>query len=813
MAKQRQAGTAATESWFDRLSPVRQDALLIGLMYVLLLLLFNEIIFKDLVFSSGADTAAAEAWNRAITHISETEHVEPLWIPYIFGGMPLFGSMILPRQVDYFYSGILVPVSKVLFFNAQMHWMILPFLMMGIGMFYLARHFRFSKGASFLAAVTMMLNPYAVGLPETGHGSKLIVLSIIPWLLFAVVKLFEHRSLLWCGILALITGTLLLNRHPQIAFYGLMAIGLYFVYELVLDIRQQPGAIPKKAILFVLALGIGFGMYAYHYFPVNEYAEYSIRGSGGVAGGSGLDYSYATNWSFHPFEMLNYINPSFFGLSFFGDKIDQYWGWMPFTNSTVTVGVVPLFLGILGLSYKRTRFVWYLIVLAVLMLFMSFGKHLPVIFNLMFNFVPHFKQFRTPVMVLHLMPVVFGILAASGYTFLSELLGRKEGDAAVLRKRLTVVLAVIAGLFLLGLVLNGVAESILSGFLFQKEGESSRAAEQLRTVRFQIFWQGYIWVSVIGCAAIGLVIAALRRKVAPSVLTAGLVALTILDLWVLDQKYINPQPASTVTEHFRSDATIAQLQAQSEKEVFRVFPAGQMDGENFMMYHHLQSVEGYCPAKLKIYQDVRDSCFSRGTMAAFNMLNVRYLVGQQEGQDGSVHTVVQANPGALPRAWFVDSTILTASMAQTFSILNSPGFNPATTAIVEKSVPVRPGHTGAGPVQIVKYSSREIVLHAETPREALMVLSEIYYPAGWTAAIDGRETEIYKTNHILRSVVVPAGGHEIVFRFDPPAYAKGFAMTNISWGLTALLMAAGGVMTYAARRKKNGSGGEAGTPA
>ena len=123
MAKQKQQPNLQRQGtgWFDRLSPLRKDILLIAVMYVILLVLFNEIIFKDMIFSDSADTAAVEAWNKAMEYIKTTDHVEPLWIPYIFSGMPLYGSMIFPQNVDYLFSGVVLRIAKIVFFNARMH--------------------------------------------------------------------------------------------------------------------------------------------------------------------------------------------------------------------------------------------------------------------------------------------------------------------------------------------------------------------------------------------------------------------------------------------------------------------------------------------------------------------------------------------------------------------------------------------------------------------------------------------------------------------------------------------------------------------
>jgi len=803
---------------FGQLSPWKRDLVLIGALYIILLVLFNEIVFKNMIFSDSGDTAAAEAWGKAVEHIQQTENVEPLWIPYIFSGMPIFGAMILPRSVNYFFDDLLQPIARVLFFNAQLHWLLLPFLVMGIAMYCFARQLKFSSGASFIAALTMMLNPYAIGLPETGHGSKLIVLSMVPLFFLCIFKLFEKRNILWTGLVGLVGGTMLLGRHPQMAFYGLLVSGLYLLYEFIMDIRKEPGTAVKKSVLFLLAVGLGFALYAYQFLPTNEYAQYSIRGGGAEGAGvsSGLDYEYATNWSFHPLEVMNFVIPSFMGIVARPESWQQqnaYWGWMPFTNSYVYLGIVPLFLGITALIYRRNRFTWFLAILAVIFLFISFGKHFSVLFDLMFKFFPYFNKFRVPVMILHLMPMVLGLLAAYGFSFFAELPAQaKEVDLAKLRRRLTMLLAVIGGLLVVGIVLNGTVESILSGMMFQKTGEfqqlrqaygaqASQAVAELKKIRFELFWKDYVKFAVIAGAGIGLVIMYLKRKVQPGTLAVGLALITIIDLWILDVQYINPKPNSAMADRFQTDEATQRLQAEGQKELFRVYPAGEYDQGNRLMYHHIQEVEGYSPAKLKIYQEMRDSCLGRGNMNVFSMLNVKYIVGERQAQDGTMQSFFQPNPGYLPRVWFVDSAVVSRSKQETFSILNSPAWNPRTTAILEKGLPAPLGKHDSALATVTSYSSRRITISTRTAAPALLVVSEIYYPAGWKASVDGAETEIYKTNHILRAIVVPGGSHVVEFTFNPLKYDLGYAITETSWGVTVLLVLAGALQMPGVRKR------------
>ena len=783
-------------SWFDKLPAARRDLICIGALYVMLILVFNGIVFNNMIFSDSGDTAAAQAWFKAIGHIDQTEHVEPLWIPYIFSGMPVFGALIFPREVNYFHAYVVLPIAKILFFGVDMAWLIIPFLIIGASMYLLARQLKFTPIPSFLAAITFMLNPYAVGLPETGHGSKLIVLSYIPLLFLLTYNLLQRRDLLSVGLLGASVGTMLLNRHPQMAFYGLLVIGSYFVYEIILDLKSSPVTALKKAALFVLALAIGFAIYAYQYLPTQEYAQYSIRG--GEAGAGGLSYEYATSWSFHPFELMNYLIPSFFGFA-----TDMYWGWMPFTNSTLYIGIVPLFLGIMAVIHRRNRITWFLAILSAILFLLSFGKHFGLLYDIMFRYLPLFNKFRVPVMILHLIPFTFGILAAYGFTYVSELSQPgKEPEVMKLQKRMRNAITVLGALLLLGLIFNDAVYNFLSSFMFAKEGEviqlraqyGARAAQVIayfKKARFDLFWHDYIKFAIIASATLGLIIAYLKRKVQLTTFGFGLIVILIVDLWILDGRYINPKPNTSLTEHFQADAAIQKLQAESDTSLFRVFPLGNLDEDNRMMYFLLHDAQGYSPAKLKIYQDMRDSCLNRGNRSVFGMLNIKYILTEGKSKDGSPQTVVQPNPGCLPRMWFVDTAVAARSKAEIFDLLNSAEWNPRTTAILEKQLPSTFSRSGPDGVAMTKYGSREITLKTTTANTALLVLSEIYYPAGWKAFIDGTETEIYKTNYILRSVLVPAGRHVVEFRFDPPIYYLGFSITQGAWGLTAILVLAG----------------------
>jgi hypothetical protein len=225
------------------------------------------------------------------------------------------------------------------------------------------------------------------------------------------------------------------------------------------------------------------------------------------------------------------------------------------------------------------------------------------------------------------------------------------------------------------------------------------------------------------------------------------------------------------------------------------------------MYHAISSIGGYSPAKLKIYQEMIDSSLYRWpdpelpiNMNIVNMLGGKYLIANgrlPENRFRLVHVdreksmLTYENPGFLPRAWFVETARVTTSKADLFGELNSMTFDPRRTALLEKAPPVTPARPDSTISTITGYSSGMIGIEAYNDVVALLVLAEPYYPAGWTATIDGSETEIFKTNFVLRSIVVPPGRHRIEFRFDPSSYNRGYALSHIGWGLTLVLIMIG----------------------
>lgn len=190
----------AAAAGFSSLSPLVRDMLCVVLLYGVTLVLFRGIIFDNGAFASGGDTATHMSYAAAGNRIAQAEGVEVLWMPFFFSGMPTFGNVAyIPRNINYLQNTAQT-ILNFLYLNGMWTWLIVYCLIGGVGMFFLMRVWEFSRPASLIAAFTVMLSPYTVGLPGEGHGSKLMALSYLPLLVLLAHRLFERRDLLTFGL-------------------------------------------------------------------------------------------------------------------------------------------------------------------------------------------------------------------------------------------------------------------------------------------------------------------------------------------------------------------------------------------------------------------------------------------------------------------------------------------------------------------------------------------------------------------------------------------------------------------------------------
>ena len=94
----------------------------------------------------------------------------------------------------------------------------------------------------------------------------------------------------------------------------------------------------------------------------------------------------------------------------------------------------------------------------------------------------------------------------------------------------------------------------------------------------------------------------------------------------------------------------------------------------------------------------------------------------------------------------------------------------------------------------------EYTADCRTPQFA--VFSEVYYPDGWNAYLDGKKVDYVKTDYVLRGLSIPAGKHVIKFVFEPAIYKKGITISYIGSWLVLLFVVGGFFMAWREQKKK-----------
>ncbi|MDZ7372992.1 MAG: YfhO family protein [candidate division KSB1 bacterium] len=782
---------------------------------VLLLAYYAPVVFYNQTLLPP-DTLASKSFGPFIRQCL-SQHEYPKWNPYIFCGMPSFASLTAAPYVD-LLSDLL---QAILWIPRQ----ILPggdfltrlanYFLFGFFAYLYLRRKGIRPEAGMFAAAGLVLLPEVVAYAAFGHGTKLNSVALIPLILLLAEELVERRTLLLFAATALAVGFQMLRAHVQISYYTFLALALYGLWSvgwrLAKERRFDKGLL-GGIVLLGGAVALGVLMSSWLYLSVHEYSRFSIRG--GPEGG--LSYGYATNWSFPPAELITFFVPSYFG---FGGQ--TYWGEMPFTDFPRYFGVTVLFFAAVALLVRRDRWTWFLFALGLFSLVVSFGRHLPLLYDPMFRYLPYFNKFRVPVMIHVLLGISLLLLAGVG---VHELLERRAGEKPV-RGALYALVGISFLLF--ALVAFG------KGAILDAIARSGKVAPALHARAYEMALRDGLKMLVLIAVLGALTWAFLRRKISPSWFAMGAFALLLVDLWPVSHRLLDPQPEASETEYFRADPAVQFVKKQDG--LFRIYPIADPRPANWYAYHFLQNIYGYHAAKLKLYQSFLDSTHiadtdrygfplflsryyrvvQRGGRLALertppeavdrelarlhdkvlDLLNVRYLLSPYSFADSTYRLAqggqlnVVENPDALPRAFVVDSVIVVRSEEEAYAVFRSPTFDPRRAAILLGQPDLAPQRGARGEARVVKYGPHRIVLDAEATGPSCLVLSEVYYPAGWKARIDGHAVPIHRADVILRGIMLPAGKHRVELVFDPETFRLGLIITVAVTGTLLALLA------------------------
>jgi hypothetical protein len=772
------------------------------------------------------DNNVFRATAKEIIEHREKYHEEPLWTNSLFGGMPAYlistvypGNIIKP--VYNFLKAFGTPVA--------------PIILLMLGFYILLIVYGVNPWLAIPGSIAFAFCSYNFILLAAGHNTKAYALAYMAPMIAGIVLAIRKNRLAGAALAAICLTFELITNHLQITYYALLIVIIYGISELVYAIKEKkvPGLMKSLGVLIVaviLAAGSNFT----HLKTTLDYTKYTSRGGSNLSreeNTSGLDKDYVTGWSIGIDETLTLLIPNYMGggssIQFergtetykilqrynatqLSSVFRAYRGEQPSTAS-VYAGAIVIFLFVLGLFLVEGREKWWLLAATILSILLSWGRNFMPLTNFFLDYFPGYNKFRA----------VSTILIIAGFTIplMASLALKNIFQDTIEKKRFNISfiwsVGITGGLCLLFSVFPGIAGNFISSndkAIFQYlrlTPDVQRIFESALTADRKEMLQSDAFRSLIFIILAAASLLAYYYKKIDMKYVIGLFALLILlDMWPVSKRFLNESnftKASIASEPYpMTVADKAILEDQSLSYRVLNLTVSPFNDASTSAWH--KSIGGYHGAKLQIYSELIQHCLTpeindfintyqnnsypdslSGELAgslkkanSLNMLNTKYIIINPQ-------VLPVKNKNALGNAWFVDSYRIVENADEEISLIDS--FDPSVEALIDQSFrqylskESYPADS-LRKIELTSYKANELIYHCTSTSDGLAVFSEIYYPDGWKSYIDGIEVPYVKANYVLRAMEVPAGDHEIIFRFEPESYRTG---TRISLASSLLL--------------------------
>ena len=707
-------------------------------------------------------------------------------------------------------------------------------------------------------AVAIAFCSYNFQIIQVGHNTKMQAIALFPWVLAALVYTYRSTEAKGKWLAKVILGAALFGialsfqikaNHQQITYYLAILVLLYALVELIDAVKNHRFArfATASALLLVLG-GAGIATNVNKLLPLAKYTPNTMRGGSelttdGATKGGGLDLDYATAWSYGWEELPNLMIPNFNGGSSsqpvdpaksetikllkragqsntreLAKGLPLYWGPQPFTAGPMYMGAITVFLFFLGLFLYKGKEKWWLLAGTILAVLMAVGNHFMAFTKLCFNVLPLYNKFRTVSMALVVLQVTLPML---GFLVLDRIV--KGGvDRKGFLKKSAIAFALTGGLCLLFALIPSLAGDFTSA---SDANQQDVLVEAFQADRIALLRQD-AWVSffLIAASWVLLLWAVLPEKTggkAPRRAIAGIAicALVLVNLFATGKRYLNADHFTTPKDFSKpfAERPVDQMIKADPDPSYRVLDLSvNVFNSSVPSYHH-KSVGGYSPAKLQRYQDLIEHYLGGEINAVYNVvrgastisdvqaglpdtpvlnaLNTRYII--IGGEYAPVY-----NENTLGNAWFVDEVVPAATPDEEIAFLGAVDLK--RQAVIGKDMPAMtaaPADT-SDVIVLTSYAPNELRYHYTASADRLAVFSEIYYPGGWKAAVDGAPVEVVRADWTLRAAELPAGEHDLVMRFEPESYRIGANVSRASSILLILLLLLSiGALFLPARKK------------
>lgn len=812
---------------------------IIGLFVVICFIYFSPALQGKKLYQS--DVLQAKAMQKEIMDFREKDGKAPLWTNQMFGGMPAYQIWAhypknITTYVISFFSKIFPnPVNMVLLYL--------------LGAYLLFSVLKVKPWLAAAGAIAFAFSSYNFEIIEAGHSNKAFAIAFFAPIVAGILLTFRGKYLWGTVITALGLALEIRSNHIQMTYYLFLTLLILAGIELYHAIKAKATPAFFKSIGFLaIAVIVGAAVNAGTLWTTYEYGQESIRGKSNLKNetampSSGLDREYAYQWSQGVGENLTFLVPNAYGGES-GHRLDKdsetgkvlsqrgipenqiegalqqlggmgltstYWGEKPFTSGPYYFGAIICFLFVVGLFVVKNRIKWWILGATILTLFLSFGKNLPFISDLFFNYFPLYNKFRAVESILAVTGLLFPLLAILAVKELSQ----EKLDTKDLIKKVQYSLYITGGLLLViiavpGLFLSFKAsnhQQVLQGLtqVTGDQGFANSIARALIDDRASLARTDAFRSLIFVLIGAGLLWALIKKKINQQAVFILLAVVILADMWMVDRRYLN-------NEKFVDDTTINQtFQPREVDELilrdqsldYRVLDLSINTFRDATASYFHKTVGGYHAAKLKRFQEVLDKQFNGAINEdVLDMLNTKYVItADQKGQSQRIEN----RSTACGNAWFVSKILYVKNADEEMTGISS--FDPKKEAIVDESFkPMIDSKKIGTPdpnasIKLVDYHPDHLTYEYTAGKDMVAVFAEIWYDKGWNAYVDGEKIPHFRANYILRAAELPGGNHKLEFKFEPVSY---YAGENISLIASILLVGGLGFAGYKEREKSKG---------
>jgi hypothetical protein len=755
----------------------------------------------------------------------KAEKTEPYWTNSAFGGMPTYQ---LGAKYPHDYIGMIDDALR--FLPRPADYLFLYFL----GFYVLLLVLKIDPLKAFFGALAFGFSTYLIIILGVGHNAKAHAIGYMPLVIAGFILVFQ-RKYIWGGLLTMFAVALEINaNHFQMTYYLLLLLLIlsgYFIYQAVKE-KEYKSLLTSFVVLAIAGI-FAIGANATNLLATAEYANFSTRGKSELTfnadgsksvGNSAMSREYITEYSYGIAESFNLIAPRLFGGSNsealgkdskmyefmmtqgvpesqandFVSAMPTYWGDQPIVAAPAYIGIVVFFLGILDLFTDKRKIKYVFLSGAIVALFLSWGKNFPALTDFFIDNVPMYNKFRAVSSIQVILELCFPVLALMGLNSFFNL--EKDARFKALWQSAAVVFGIIVGLFLFkgSFSFAGANDSYFRenyGPEFMDALKADRitlySADLLRSGFFVLLVAGVLWLFI-------------KNKLAQNTAIILVGLLMVFDLFFVDKKYVSDKDFVSRSEvEVPFQETPADVQILQDTTHYRVFEvAGNLSSARTSYFH--KSIGGYSAVKPRRMQQLFDYQIAKNNIEVLNMLNVKYIIQT----DSTGASIPVQNPDANGNAWFVENVLLVNKPDDVMKALGKLDtkkvavFNVHHFGSKFEDARLKENWNTSGTIKLEVYKPNYLKYTSKNSGKGLAVFSEIYYEKGWNAYIDGKKTDHFLVDYVLRAMEVPEGKHTIEFKFEPQVVKTGSTIALIS-SIGMLLLLGGGIYFENKKRVEN----------